>query len=100
MSTEAKVGAFVVVEPSRPGRDGSFVRTTQNVRGQAVYTTYFRYAGGIGPGTPVLFGGIRVGRSPPSGLRPPIRRRSRCSSRSGPAPPSTSSAPFVSARSA
>jgi ABC-type transporter Mla subunit MlaD len=27
-----------------------------------VYTTYFRYAGGIGAGTPVLFGGIRVGQ--------------------------------------
>ena len=61
MSTEAKVGAFVVVSLSS-WRDGMLIRTTQNVRGQAVYTTYFRYAGGIAPGTPVLFGGIRVGQ--------------------------------------
>jgi phospholipid/cholesterol/gamma-HCH transport system substrate-binding protein len=62
MSTEAKVGAFVVVSLLVLGATAYFVRTTQNVRGQAVYTTYFRSAGGIGAGTPVLFGGIRVGQ--------------------------------------
>jgi ABC-type transporter Mla subunit MlaD len=62
MSTEAKVGAFVVVSLLVLGATAYFVRTTQNVRGQVVYTTYFRYAGGIGPGTPVLFGGIRAGQ--------------------------------------
>ena len=62
MSTEAKVGAFVVLSLLVLGATAYFVRTTQNVRGQAVYTTYFRYAGGIAPGTPVLFGGIRVGQ--------------------------------------
>ena len=62
MSTEAKVGAFVVVSLLVLSVTAYFVRTTQNVRGQVVYTTYFRYAGGIGPGTPVLFGGIRVGQ--------------------------------------
>jgi phospholipid/cholesterol/gamma-HCH transport system substrate-binding protein len=62
MSTEAKVGAFVVISLLVLSATGYFVRTTQNVRGQAVYTTYFRYAGGIGAGTPVLFGGIRVGQ--------------------------------------
>jgi len=62
MSTEAKVGAFVVLSLLVLGATAYFVRTTQNVRGQVVYTTYFRYAGGIGPGTPVLFGGIRVGQ--------------------------------------
>jgi phospholipid/cholesterol/gamma-HCH transport system substrate-binding protein len=62
MSTEAKVGAFVVVSLLVLGVTAYFVRTTQNVRGQAVYTTYFRSAGGIGAGTPVLFGGIRVGQ--------------------------------------
>jgi phospholipid/cholesterol/gamma-HCH transport system substrate-binding protein len=62
MSTEAKVGAFVVVSLLVLSATAYFVRTTQNVRGQAVYTTYFRSAGGIGAGTPVLFGGIRVGQ--------------------------------------
>ena len=62
MSTEAKVGVFVVLSLLVLGATAYFVRTTQNVRGQVVYTTYFRYAGGIGPGTPVLFGGIRVGQ--------------------------------------
>ncbi|HEX2341163.1 MAG TPA: MlaD family protein [Vicinamibacterales bacterium] len=62
MSTEAKVGVFVVVSLLVLGATAYFVRTTQSVRGQVVYTTYFRYAGGIAPGTPVLFGGIRVGQ--------------------------------------
>jgi phospholipid/cholesterol/gamma-HCH transport system substrate-binding protein len=62
MSTEAKVGAFVLISLLVLGATAYFVRTTQNVRGQVVYTTYFRYAGGIGPGTAVLFGGIRVGQ--------------------------------------
>jgi ABC-type transporter Mla subunit MlaD len=39
-----------------------FVRTTQDVRGQVVHTTYLRYAGGIADGTPVLFAGVRVGQ--------------------------------------
>jgi phospholipid/cholesterol/gamma-HCH transport system substrate-binding protein len=68
MSTEAKVGAFVVISLLVLGATAYFVRTTQNVRGQSVYTTYFRYAGGIGAGTPVLFGGIRVGQV--TGVRP------------------------------
>jgi ABC-type transporter Mla subunit MlaD len=62
MGTEAKVGAFVLVSLLILGATAYFVRTTQNVRGQIVYTTYFRYAGGIAAGTPVLFGGIRVGQ--------------------------------------
>jgi phospholipid/cholesterol/gamma-HCH transport system substrate-binding protein len=62
MSTEAKVGAFVVVSLLVLAATAYFVRTTQNVRGQAVFTTYFRSANGIGAGTPVLFGGIRVGQ--------------------------------------
>jgi phospholipid/cholesterol/gamma-HCH transport system substrate-binding protein len=62
MSTEARVGAFVIVSFLVLGATAYFVRTTQNVRGQVAYTSYFRYAGGIAPGTPVLFGGIRVGQ--------------------------------------
>jgi phospholipid/cholesterol/gamma-HCH transport system substrate-binding protein len=38
------------------------VRTMQDVRGQVVYTTYLRHAGGIATGTPVMFAGIRVGQ--------------------------------------
>src|SRR4029453_10283957 len=62
MSTEAKVGIFVVVSLLVLGATGYFVRTSQNVRGQTVYAPRFRSAGGIGAGTPVLFGGIRVGQ--------------------------------------
>jgi phospholipid/cholesterol/gamma-HCH transport system substrate-binding protein len=62
MSTEARVGAFVVLGLLVLAATAYFVRSTQNVRGQVVYTTYFRYAGGIAAGTPVLFGGIRVGQ--------------------------------------
>src|SRR4029453_15645436 len=62
MSTEAKVGIFVVVSLLVLGATAYFIRTAQNVRGQAVYATHFRSAGGIGAGTPVLFGGIRVGQ--------------------------------------
>jgi ABC-type transporter Mla subunit MlaD len=39
-----------------------FVRTTQTVRGQVPYTTHLHNAGGLAPGTPVLFGGIKVGQ--------------------------------------
>jgi phospholipid/cholesterol/gamma-HCH transport system substrate-binding protein len=62
MSIEAKVGAFVLASLLALGATTYFVQTAQNVRGQVVYTTYFRSAGGIGAGTPVLFGGIRVGQ--------------------------------------
>ena len=62
MSLEAKVGVFVIVSLLVLGATVYFVRTTQDVRGQVVYTTYLRYAGGIAAGTPVLFAGIRVGQ--------------------------------------
>ena len=62
MSLEAKVGVFVIVSLLVLGATVYFVRTTQNVRGQVVYTTYLRYAGGVADGTPVLFAGIRVGQ--------------------------------------
>jgi len=62
MSLEARVGAFVVVSLLVLGATVYSVRTTQDVRGQVVYTTYLRNAGGIAIGTPVLFAGIRVGQ--------------------------------------
>jgi phospholipid/cholesterol/gamma-HCH transport system substrate-binding protein len=62
MSTEAKVGAFVIVSVLLLGATVYFVHTTQNVKGQVPFKTYFRYAGGLAPGAPVLFGGIKVGQ--------------------------------------
>jgi ABC-type transporter Mla subunit MlaD len=62
VSTEAKVGAFVL---------GSFAvlafaiirLLNAQLSGHVVpYRTYLQYAGGLEPGTQVLFGGINVGR--------------------------------------
>ncbi len=62
MSLEARVGAFVIVSLLVLGATVYSVRTTQDVRGQVVYTTHLGHAGGIAIGTPVLFAGIRVGQ--------------------------------------
>jgi phospholipid/cholesterol/gamma-HCH transport system substrate-binding protein/paraquat-inducible protein B len=62
MSTEAKVGAFVIASLVVLGSSVYYVRTTQAVRGQVPYRTYLRYAGGLAPGASVLFGGIKVGQ--------------------------------------
>ena len=62
MSTEAKVGAFVLVSLLVLALTVYWVTHTQNVKGQVVFKTYFRYAGGLAPGAPVLFGGIKVGQ--------------------------------------
>jgi phospholipid/cholesterol/gamma-HCH transport system substrate-binding protein len=62
MSTEAKVGAFVIVSLVVLGLSVYFVNHTQNVKGQVAFKTYFRYAGGLAAGAPVLFGGIKVGQ--------------------------------------
>ena len=62
MSTEAKVGAFVIVSMLALGLSVYSVTQTQNVKGQVVFKTYFRYAGGLAPGASVLFGGIKVGQ--------------------------------------
>lgn len=62
MSTEAKVGGFLIVSILVLGASIYFVRTTQTVRGQVPYKTYLRYAGGLAPGAAVLFGGIKVGQ--------------------------------------
>ena len=68
MTTEAKVGAFVL---------GCFAVLAFTViylmhaqfSGDAVpYRTYLRYAGGLEPGASVLFGGINVGKV--TGVRP------------------------------
>lgn len=62
MSTESKVGLFVVVSLVVLVAAVYFVQTTQTVKGQVGYRTYFNYAGGIAPGANVLFGGIKVGQ--------------------------------------
>ena len=72
MSTEAKVGAFVLVSLLVLGTTIYFVHTTHNLKGQVAFKTYFRYAGGLAPGAPVLFGGIKVGQV--TAVRPSTRR--------------------------
>lgn len=62
MTTEAKVGAFVIGSMLVLGSATYFVRTAQTVRGQVYYNTHLRNAGGLAPGAVVLFGGIKVGQ--------------------------------------
>jgi phospholipid/cholesterol/gamma-HCH transport system substrate-binding protein len=62
MTTEAKVGAFVIASVLVLSSATYYVRTTQTVRGQVPYTTHLRNAGGLDPGAAVLFGGIKVGQ--------------------------------------
>ncbi len=62
MSTEAKVGAFVL--GSVAVLAFAIIRLLDaQLSGHVVpYHTYFQYAGGLEPGAAVLFGGINVGR--------------------------------------
>jgi len=61
MKPEAKVGAFVVVSAAILLATIYKVSNAE-IRGAHVsYRTYLRYAGGLEPGTDVLFGGIKVG---------------------------------------
>jgi ABC-type transporter Mla subunit MlaD len=62
MTTEARVGAFVITSVLVLGSAMYFVSATQTVRGQVPYSTHLRYAGGLAPGAAVLFGGIKVGQ--------------------------------------
>jgi phospholipid/cholesterol/gamma-HCH transport system substrate-binding protein len=62
MTTEAKVGAFVIASVLVLGSATYFVRTTQTVRGQVPYNTRLLNAGGLAPGAAVLFGGIKAGQ--------------------------------------
>lgn len=62
MSTEAKVGLFVITGVAVLAAAVYFVRTTQSVSGQVHHKTYVRYAGGLSSGATVLFGGIKVGQ--------------------------------------
>jgi ABC-type transporter Mla subunit MlaD len=62
MTTETRVGVFVIASLLVLGSATYFVHTTQTVRGQVPYRTHLRYAGGLAPGAAVLFGGIKVGQ--------------------------------------
>ena len=61
MNTEAKVGTFVVVCLILLSVTVYYVGNEQWGRHLTPYKTYLRYAGGVAPGTEVLFGGISVG---------------------------------------
>ncbi len=62
MTTETKVGAFIVTSIALLLVTVYGVRSTRTVRGQVPFKTYLRDAGGLDADTSVLFGGIRVGR--------------------------------------
>jgi phospholipid/cholesterol/gamma-HCH transport system substrate-binding protein len=62
MSTEAKVGAFVLSCFAVLALTVIYLLNAQFSGGTVPYRTYLRYAGGLEPGASVLFGGINVGR--------------------------------------
>jgi ABC-type transporter Mla subunit MlaD len=62
MTIEAKVGTFVIVSLSLLGVTVFYVGNNEWGRHLTPYKTYLRYAGGIAPGSEVLFGGIEAGR--------------------------------------
>jgi len=61
MTTEAKVGAFVLGCFSILAFTLIYLINAQFSGDTVPYRTYLRYAGGLEPGAPVLFGGINVG---------------------------------------
>ena len=61
MTTEAKVGVFVIASVLVLGSSTYYVHNTQTGRAQLAYKTRLRYAGGLVSGAAVLFGGIKVG---------------------------------------
>jgi phospholipid/cholesterol/gamma-HCH transport system substrate-binding protein len=62
MSVEAKVGTFVIACLLLLAATVYYVGNSQWGSHFTPYKTYLRYAGGVAPGTGVLFGGIAVGR--------------------------------------
>jgi len=62
VNTEMKVGVFVIVCLLLLGITVYYVGDQQWGRHVTRYKTYLRYAGGIGSGSEVLFGGVAVGR--------------------------------------
>jgi len=62
VTTEAKVGAFVLLCLSILTATLVYLMSAQLRGGGVPYRTYLRYVGGLEPGASVLFGGIRAGR--------------------------------------
>jgi phospholipid/cholesterol/gamma-HCH transport system substrate-binding protein len=62
MSTEARVGAFVVICAAILCVTVYSVGNVTFRGAHQSYKTYLRYAGGLAPGTSVLFGGMAVGK--------------------------------------
>jgi len=62
MTTEAKVGAFVLSCFAVLAFTVIYLLNTQYSGGTVLYRTYLRYAGGLEPGSSVLYGGINVGK--------------------------------------
>ena len=62
MTTETKVGVFVITALVLLAATIYGVHSTRTVRGQVRFTTYLRDAGGLDADTSVLFGGIKVGQ--------------------------------------
>ncbi len=62
MTTEAKVGAFVLTCFAVLAFTVIYLLSAQYSGGTTPYRTYLRYAGGLEPGATVLYGGINVGK--------------------------------------
>jgi phospholipid/cholesterol/gamma-HCH transport system substrate-binding protein len=62
VTTEAKVGAFVLGCFAILAFTVSYLLNAQLSGGTVPYRTYLRYAGGLEPGASVLFGGISAGK--------------------------------------
>ena len=62
MTTEAKVGAFVLGCASILAFTVVYLVSAQYSGATVPYRTYLRYAGGLEPGASVLFGGIQAGK--------------------------------------
>jgi ABC-type transporter Mla subunit MlaD len=62
MSTEVKVGAFVLASLTILTATLIYLMSTSSHTGSVPFRTYLHYAGGLEPGAPVLFGGISAGR--------------------------------------
>ena len=62
MTTDAKVGAFVLGCLAILAFTVIYLLNAQMSGGTVPYKTYLRYAGGLEPGAPVLFGGINAGK--------------------------------------
>ena len=62
MNTDAKVGTFVIVCLILLGVTVYYVGNAQWGSHVTAYKTYLRYAGGVVPGSDVLFGGMEAGK--------------------------------------